>query len=84
MVIADWLRTKLRQRPSRTRMKQFAGNALRKRRRQGNGNVPRAALKAVPKSTATWREWNRRRMEAEARGEEFNEPEPYQRRTVTD
>ena len=23
-----------------------------------------------------WREWNRRRLEAEARGEEFNEPEP--------
>ena len=26
----------------------------------------------------TWREWNRRRMEAEERGETFNEPEPYQ------
>ena len=24
-----------------------------------------------------WREWNRRRLEAEARGEEFNEPEPF-------
>ena len=24
-----------------------------------------------------WREWNRRRREAEARGEQFNEPEPY-------
>ena len=24
-----------------------------------------------------WREWNRRRREAEARGETFDEPEPY-------
>ena len=24
-----------------------------------------------------WREWNQRRREAEARGEEFKEPEPY-------
>ncbi len=24
-----------------------------------------------------WREWNRRRREAEARGERFDEPEPY-------
>ncbi len=25
-----------------------------------------------------WREWNSRRIEAEQRGEKFNEPEPYQ------
>ncbi len=25
-----------------------------------------------------WREWNRRRREAEERGERFDEPEPYE------
>ncbi len=29
-------------------------------------------------SNSNWREWNRRRREAEERGEPFNEPEPYQ------
>ena len=38
-----------------------------KRRAEGRAEVNRV-----------WREWNRRRMEAEERGEPFNEPEPYQ------
>ena len=28
-------------------------------------------------SNSNWRAWNNRRREAEARGEPFNEPEPY-------
>ena len=28
-----------------------------------------------------WREWNRRRLEAAERGEEFNEPEPFSDKT---
>ena len=31
----------------------------------------------VRKETATrWREWNQRRLDAQARGEDFNEPPP--------
>ena len=39
---------------------------IERRRAEGRAEVNRV-----------WREWNRRRVEAEARGEPFNEPEPY-------
>ena len=40
---------------------------IERRRAEGRAEVSRV-----------WRAWNRRRVEAEERGEPFNEPEPYQ------
>jgi len=39
---------------------------IERRRAEGRAEVNRV-----------WREWNRRRIEAQERGEPFNEPEPY-------
>ena len=61
MVIADWLREKYV-----TPLKKQREAERERQRAAGRAEVNRV-----------WREWNRRRMEAEARGEEFNEPEPY-------
>lgn len=44
----------------------YVTSLIERRRAEGRAEVNRV-----------WREWNRRRREAEARGEEFNEPEPY-------
>ena len=39
--------------------------------------IERRRAEGRAEANDNWREWNRRRQEAEARGEEFNEPEPY-------
>ncbi len=36
----------------------------------------RGEARGEVRASRRWEEWNRRRMEAEARGEEFNEPPP--------
>ena len=61
MVIADWLREKY-VKPLKEK------NEAEQERRRAEG---RAEVNRV------WREWNERRLEAEARGEQFNEPEPF-------
>ena len=66
MVIADWLRTKL---------VAPLQDSLREEGRQEGRQEGRAEASAEINSN--WREWNRRRRDAEARGEEFNEPEPF-------
>ena len=63
MVIADWLRTKL--------VTPLQDSLREEGRREGQAQ-------GTAEANRTWREWNRRRMEAEERGETFNEPEPYQ------
>ena len=62
MVIADWLRTKL---------VEPLQESLREEGRQ------EGIAKGLDQGNRIWREWNQRRREAEARGEQFNEPEPF-------
>ena len=62
MVIADWLRTKL--------VAPLQDSLREEGRQEGRAE-------ASAEINSNWREWNRRRQEAEARGEEFNEPEPF-------
>lgn len=73
MVIADWLREKyvtpLKKQREAERERQRAEGRVEGR---AEGRVEGRA-----EVNHTWREWNRRRREAEARGEDFNEPEPY-------
>ena len=66
MVIADWLRTKL---------VEPLQDSLREEGRQEGRQEGQA--QGTAEANRIWREWNQRRREAEARGEEFNEPEPY-------
>ena len=66
MVIADWLRTKL---------VEPLQDSLRAEGREAG--VKEGEERGRAEANDTWREWNRRRREAEARGDEFNEPEPY-------
>ena len=62
MVLADYLRTKL------------VVPLQEKLRDEGRAQGRAAERVEVNKH---WRAWNRRRREAEARGESFDEPEPY-------
>ena len=62
MVLADYLRTKL------------VVPLQEKLRNEGRAQGRSAERVEVNKH---WRAWNRRRREAEARGESFDEPEPY-------
>ena len=64
MVLADWFRAKYV-----TPLKEQREAERERRRAEGIAEVNRV-----------WREWNRRRMDAKARGEPFTEPEPYQDR----
>ena len=72
MILADWFRAKYvtplkEQRKAemeRRRAKEYAEGFA-----EGRAEVNRV-----------WREWNRRRMDAKARGEPFTEPESYQDR----
>ena len=74
MVLADWFRAKYvtplkEQRKvemERRRAEEYA-EGFAEGRAEGRAEVNRV-----------WRAWNRRRMDTEARGEPFNEPEPYQ------
>lgn len=61
MVLADWLRAKYV-----TPLKEQREAERERRRAEGRAEA-----------NDNWRAWLRRRQEAEARGEEFNEPEPY-------
>lgn len=67
MVIADWLRTKL---------VEPLQDSLRAEGREAG--VKEGEKRGRAEAISTWRDWNRRRMEAEERGESFDEPEPYQ------
>ena len=62
MVLADYLRSKL------------VVPLQEKLRNEGRAQGRVAERVEVNKH---WRAWNRRRREAEARGESFDEPEPY-------
>ena len=62
MVLADYLRTKL--------VVPLQEKLRNEGRAQGHAQG-RAAERLE------WRAWNRRRREAKARGESFDEPEPY-------
>ena len=86
MVIADWLRTKLVV-PLQESLREEGRvegreEGLTKGRQAGldegrqEGRVE-GRLEGRAEILSDWREWNRRRREAEARGEQFNEPEPY-------
>ena len=66
MVIADWLRTKL---------VEPLQDSLREEGREAGGKEGEERGRA--EANDNWRAWLQRRQEAEARGEEFNEPEPY-------
>ena len=70
MVLADYLRVKLVA-PLR--------ESLRAEGRAEGRIEGRVEGRAEGRAEANgiWREWNRRRREAEARGERFDEPEPY-------
>ena len=62
MVIADWLRTKL--------VAPLQDSLREEGRQEGRSE-------GLDEANNNWREWNQRRREAEARGEQFNEPEPF-------
>ncbi|MYC33548.1 MAG: hypothetical protein F4X64_10270 [Chloroflexi bacterium] len=78
MVLADWLRAKY------VTPLQEQRKAERERRRAeeyaegfAEGHAQGYA-EGIAEANRVWRAWNRRRMEAEERGETCNEPEPYQ------
>lgn len=77
MVIADWLREKY------VTPLQEQRKAERKRRRAEEyaegfaEGFAEGRAEGIAESNRVWRAWNRRRMEAEARGKAFNEPEPF-------
>lgn len=71
MVIADWLRTKLVE-PLQDSLRE---EGRVKGREEGRVEGREEGRK---ESNSNWRAWNNRRREAEARGEPFNEPEPYE------
>ena len=77
MVIADWLRAKyvkpLQEKNEAIRRERIAQEEAARERQRAEGRAEGRA-----EVIREWREWNRRRMEAEERGEEFAEPEPYQ------
>ncbi len=52
-----------------------------KRRRE---QIARAVAKTVRENNAEWEAWNQRRMQAEQRGEPFNEPLPSERSRATE
>ena len=94
MVIADWLRAKYvtplqEQRKverERRRAEEYAeGHAegFAEGRAEGIAEgraegIAEGRAEGIAEVSRVWRAWNRRRVEAEARGEPFNEPEPYQ------
>ena len=88
MVIADWLRAKyvkpLQEKNEAIRRERIARQEAERQERIAQEEAARERQRAEgrPEGRAevihTWREWNRRRMEAEERGEEFAELEPYQ------
>lgn len=84
MVIADWLRAKyvkpLQEKNEAIRQERIARQETEQQERVAREEAERERRRAEGRAEVihTWREWNRRRMEAEERGETFNEPEPYQ------
>ena len=69
-MIADWLRAKY------VTPLQEQRKAERERRRAEE--YAEGFAEGIAEVNRVWRTWNRRRMDAKARGEPFNEPEPYQ------
>ena len=68
MVLADWFRSKYV-----TPLKEQREAERERRRAEGRAE-------GIAEVNRVWRAWNRRRMDAKARGEPFTEPEPYQDR----
>ena len=66
MVIADWLRTKL--------VAPLQESLREEGRVEGRAE---GHAEGHAEANSNWRAWLRRRQEAEARGEQFNEPEPF-------
>lgn len=84
MVIADWLRAKyvkpLQEKNEAIRRERIAREEAERQERIERQEAERERQRAAGRAEANrvWREWNQRRIETEERGEEFNEPEPYQ------
>ena len=82
MVLADYLRVKLVA-PLREELRaegRAEGRSEGRAEGQAEGRVEGRAegrVEGRAEAHSIWREWNRRRREAEARGEVFDEPEPY-------
>ena len=74
MVIADWLREKY---VTPLQEQRKAERARRRAEGYAEGYAEGRA-EGIAEGNRVWREWNRRRMDAKARSEPFNEPEPYQ------
>ena len=70
MVLADYLRTKLVV-PLQEKLRD-EGRAQGHAHGHAQGHAQGRSAERLE-----WRAWNRRRREAEARGESFDEPEPY-------
>ena len=77
MVLADYLRVKLVD-PLREGLRaegRVEGRVEGRAEGRVEGRVE-GRIEGRAEAHSIWREWNRRRREAEARGEAFDEPEP--------
>ena len=74
MVIADWMREKLVTPLQEKRREE--GRAKGREEGRAEGRVIGRA-EGIAEVNARWRAWLRRLRDAEARGEPFDEPEPY-------
>ena len=76
MVLADWFRAKYV-----TPLKeQRKAEVERRRAEEYAEGLAEGRAEAIAEVNRVWRAWNRRRMDAKARGEPFTEPDPYQDR----